>query len=80
MKEQKKILKSHRSSRPEVFSEKSVLANFINSQENNCARVSFIIKLQAQACNFIKKEILAQVFFCEFCEIHRPANLSKKRF
>ena len=24
-----------------------------------------------QACNFIKKEILAQVFFCEFCEISK---------
>ena len=40
-----------------------------NSQENTCARVSFLIKLQAQACNFIIKETLAQVFFCEFCEI-----------
>ena len=33
-----------------------------NSQENTCARVSFIIKLQA----FMKKEALAQVFSCEF--------------
>ena len=24
---------------------------------------------QAQACNFTKKETLAQVFSCEFCEI-----------
>ena len=24
-----------------------------------------------QACNFIKKEILAKVFFCEFCEISK---------
>ena len=24
-----------------------------NSQENTCARVSFLIKLQAEACNFI---------------------------
>ena len=30
-----------------------------NSQENTCARVSFLIKLQA----------LTQVFSCEFCEI-----------
>ena len=42
-----------------------------NSQENTCARVSFLIKLQASACNFIKKETLAQVFFCEFCEISK---------
>ena len=42
-----------------------------NSQENTCARVSFLIKLQAQACNFIKKETLAQVFSCEFCEVSK---------
>ena len=29
-----------------------------NSQENICARVSFLIKLQAPACNFFKKETL----------------------
>ena len=32
-----------------------------NSQENTCARVFF----------FIKKETLAQVFSCEFCEISK---------
>ena len=37
-----------------------------NSQENTCASASFLIKLQA--CNFIKKEALALVFSCEFCE------------
>ena len=26
-----------------------------NSQENTCARVSFLTKLQALACNFLKK-------------------------
>ena len=41
-----------------------------NSQENTCARVSFLIKFQAG--NFIKKETLAQVFCCEFYEI--PKN------
>ena len=30
-----------------------------NSQENTCARASFLIILQASACNFIKKETLA---------------------
>ena len=34
-----------------------------NSEENTCARVS--------ACNFIKKETLALVFSCEFCEISK---------
>ena len=28
-----------------------------------------------QACNFIKKEILAQVFSCEFCEISKNTFL-----
>ena len=42
-----------------------------NSQENTCVRVSFLIKLQAWACNFIKKETLTQVFSCEFCEISK---------
>ena len=42
-----------------------------NSQENTCARDSFLIKLQALASNFIKKESLAHVFSCEFCEISK---------
>ena len=33
--------------------------------------VSFLIKLQAWACNFIKKETLAQLFSREFCEISK---------
>ena len=37
-----------------------------NSQENTCARVSFLIKLPAEACNLIKKETLAQLFSSEF--------------
>ena len=35
-----------------------------NSQENTYARVP-------EACNFVKKETLAQVFSCEFCEISK---------
>ena len=42
-----------------------------NSQENSCARVSFLKKIQTETCNFIKKKTLAQVFSCEFCEILR---------
>ena len=34
-----------------------------NSQENTCARIS--------ACNFLKKETLAQVSSCEFCKIFK---------
>ena len=44
----------------------------LNLQGNTCARVSFLLKLQAEVCNFIKKEALVQVFYCEFYEI--PKN------
>ena len=42
-----------------------------NSPENTYNRASFLIKLQTQACDFIKKETLAQVLSCEFCEISK---------
>ena len=43
-----------------------------NSQENTCARVSFLTKLQTSSvCNFIKKETLEQLFSCKFCEISK---------
>ena len=41
-----------------------------NSQENTCARVSFLNNLP-QACNLFKKESLVQVFTCEFYEISK---------
>ena len=44
---------------------------FQNSQENICARVSILIKFQAEACNFIQNKPLEQVFFCEFWEIFK---------
>ena len=47
---------------PEVFCKKGVSQN---SQENNCARVSFLIKLQAQ------------VLVCEFCEISKNTFFTK---
>ena len=36
-----------------------------NSQENTSTRASVLINLQAEACDFIKKETLAQMFFYE---------------
>ena len=39
------------------------------SQEKTGVRVTFLIKLQADACLFIKKETPGQVFSCEVCEI-----------
>ena len=42
-----------------------------NSQENNCARVFFNKVTGLKPATLTKKEILAQVFSCEFCEISR---------
>ena len=40
-------------------------------------RISFFYKVPSDACNFITKETLAQVFFCEFCEIFKNNFLHK---
>ena len=42
-----------------------------NSHESTCVSLFFnkVAGLRPQACNFIKKETLAQVFSCKFCEI-----------
>ena len=48
-----------------------------NPQENACTRVSFLLTLQA--CNFIKKETLARVFYCEFCEISKNTFFHRTR-
>ena len=65
---------SMRSIHPKVFCKKGILKNLKilqSLQKNTFARVSFLIKLQAKACNFIKKEALAQVLSCGFCEIFK---------
>ena len=56
---------------------RGVLRNFAKFTKK-CLRQSFffnkvtgLIKLQALVCSFIKKETLAQVFPCEFCEISK---------
>ena len=48
-----------------------------NSQENTCASVYFLIKLQVKACSFIKKEALQQVFFYEFCGIFKDISFNR---
>ena len=42
-----------------------------NSQECTCVRVSFLITLQDETWNFVKKETLVQVLSYEFCEISK---------
>ena len=67
------------SSRPEVFSKKVFLNISQNPQENTCTRGPILIKLQAWACNLSKKNALAQVFFCEFCEIFKNLFFTEPR-
>ena len=53
--------KINRSSYPEVFCKKGALRKF----------AKFTGKHLCRACNFIKKETLAQVFSCEFFEVSK---------
>ena len=48
-----------------------------NSQENTCARVSFVIKLKAEACNFIKKRIWHSCFPVNFEKLLRTPFLAE---
>ena len=59
-------MENFRSSHPRCSVKKLFLEISQNSQENTCARASFLIKF-----SFIKKETLVQVFSCEFCEISK---------
>ena len=61
----------YRSSRPEVFCKKGVLGNFAKFTGKHLCQSLFFNKVAGGACNFIKKETLAQVFSCEFCEISK---------
>ena len=52
---------------PEVFCKKRCFLKFRKIQrENTCVRVSFLIKLQAKACNFIKKRLWYRSFSVNF--------------
>ena len=55
---------------------KVVLKISQSSQENTSARVSFLIKLQVETCNFIKEKTLAQAFSYEFSEMFKIAFLT----
>ena len=68
---------TYRINHPEVFCQKMFLNISQNSQESTCFGVSFLIKLQALACNFIKKETLTPLVTCEFCEIFKNSFFLK---
>ena len=65
------VFRKYRSSHPEVFCKKSVLKNFAKFTGKQLCQSLFFNKVAGQACNFVKKETLVQVFSCEFCEIFR---------
>ena len=65
------LTKQFRSSRQEVFCKKGVLRNFAKFTRKHLCQSLFFDKVAGLACNFIKKETLAQVFSCEFCEISK---------
>ena len=60
------------SSHPEVFYKNVLLKVLQNSQENSCAEVSF-------SCNFNKKEALAQMVSCDFCEIGLTSKYKRQK-
>ena len=62
------------SSRPEVFCKNGALRNFSKFTGKHLCQSLFFNKvagIKPEACNSIKKETLAQVFSCEFCEISK---------
>ena len=69
---------SSRTSRQEVLYKKGLLKNFTKFKGKHPCQSLFLIKLLASNCNFIKKETLAQVLSCEFCEISK--NIFREHF
>ena len=63
---------SYKRSRPEVFSKKRVIRNLAKFTGK---RLSYSYK--SQPFNFFKKETLAQVLSCQFCEISKNSFLHR---
>ena len=66
-----------RSSRPDVFWEKYVLRNFTKFTGKHLCQSLFFNKVAGGACNFIRKETLAQVLSYEFREISKNTFFSE---
>ena len=75
-----------RSSHRRCSVKKGVLRNFTKLTGKHLCQSLFFNKVVGQACNFIKKETLAQVFSCKFCEIckntfsYRTALVAAKEY
>ena len=65
----------NRSSRPEVFCKRDVFRHFAKFTGKHLCQSLYMS--EPQACNFIKKENLAQVFSCEFCKISKNTFFHK---
>ena len=71
-------MKTYSKSNYRMWSIEKVFINISeNSQENTCAKASFLIKLP-EVCNFIKRETLAQAFSCEFREIFKSTFFTEQ--
>ena len=55
----------------EAVTKGALLKKSQNSQRDTCVRVSFLIKLQAEACNFIKKRLWYKCFPVNFTKFLR---------
>ena len=54
-----------------MFFKIGVLKNFAKFTEKHLFQSLFLINCLKKLLNLIKKETLAQVFFCDFCEIFK---------
>ena len=63
-------IRKTRSSRSEVFCKRGVLRNFAKFTRKHLCQSLFLMR-PTEACNFIKKETLAQVISHEFCKISK---------
>ena len=62
----------NRNSHQKRYVRKGVLRNFVKfSGKRMCQSLFFNKVTSLRPCNIIKKEILAEVFSCEFCEISK---------
>ena len=67
-----------RTSRPKVFCKKDILRNFEKFTGNHLRqRFFFLIKLQAEICNFLKKGTLAQVLPVDFAKFLKAPFLTE---
>ena len=66
-------MSTYRSSNPEVLCKKAVLEVSQNSQKNKCARVSFLIKLQARGLQLYLKRDWYGCFPVNFAKFSRTS-------